>query len=152
MENGRAAYRSHPDREARLALFWRIVIVLAGVVLIWLALDWIAQASGPAPEDRLAHAVRAVLATVLAVPFVLLVRRYLDRRPWRTLGLASAATAWRQFLPGMVLWCGAAGLGLLLALASGIEIRFGEPPNRDLILLAIGLPFLVFFYEACPRN
>lgn len=138
--------------EDRIALVWRIAIVLIGVVLIWRGIALLAPASGPAPADRAGHALRAILATAIGVPFILLARRYLDRRPRRTLGLTSPRIALRQFLLGVLIWCGAAGLGLLLALASGIEISIGGPTNRELMLLAIGLPFLVFLYEALPEE
>lgn len=145
--------------ETRLALVWRIVAVFVAVVLIWRGLGWLTQTFGPpAPDqfgqnDRQGHATRAILATVLTVPLIWLARRYLDRRPWESLGVATMYTAWRQMLAGMGLWFAAAALGAVVALTiGGVQVDITGPLSRELLLLAVGLPVLVFLYEALPEE
>ncbi len=148
-----------PVEDDRPALLWRIMIVFAGVVLIWRGLGWLAEAFGPPEQDsfgqadRVGHAVRAVLATALTLPLVWLARRYLDRRSWETLGFATARGAWRQVFAGMALWSASAAVGALVALTiGGVRIETHGPPSRELVFLAIGLPALVFLYEALPEE
>lgn len=143
----------------RPGLFWRIAIVFVTAVLVWRGFSWLAETFGPpqqdhlGQDDRLGHATRAILATVVTLPLIWLARRYLDRRPWDTLGLATPRLAWRQMLAGMALWFVAAGIGLLVALTvAGVRISSSGSPSRELTLLALGLPVLVFLYEALPEE
>lgn len=132
---------------------WRIALVLVAATLIWLAVgDGIGRFFGPAGEDRLGHAVRAVLTSALVVPLILLARRSLDRRPWAGLGLTPLGLDWRPLLFGAMFWVLAAGLGLAVTLALGwARIDVGRP-DAGIVLLALGLPALVLLYEALPEE
>lgn len=102
--------------------------------------------------DRLGHAVRAILVCGLVVSVVILARSYFDRRPWEGLRLTSLCVGWRPLLFGIGFWLVAAGTGLVVALAFGWTSASLEAPGVGLLLLALYLPLLVFFYEALPEE
>ncbi len=132
---------------------WRILAVFVAVSLVWLL---VVQGSdlffGTAYEDRVGHAVRAVLVCALAVPVVVLARRYLDRRSWEGLRLTPLRDGWRPLLFGMAFWLVAAGAGLATTIALGWASISFATPSGDLLLLALYLPVLVFLYEALPEE
>ncbi|MEV4659412.1 CPBP family intramembrane glutamic endopeptidase [Micromonospora sp. NPDC049301] len=138
------------SRDARLALHWRILIVFAGTVLVWLFLY-----QGPLlgrDYDRPTHVARAVLTTLLVVPLVVVARRLLDRRPWTGLGLPSLRTGWRHLLLGMACWLVPAALGFALCLGFGwVEVSVRTSP-ADALRVAALLVVLVFLYEALPEE
>ncbi|WP_232665233.1 CPBP family intramembrane glutamic endopeptidase [Pseudonocardia sp. TRM90224] len=135
----------------RPALGWRIAAVFVGVVAIWLlVIKGLDPFFGPAYEDRLGHAVRAVLVAVLAVPLVLLARRHLDRRPIAGLGLAGPRL--RPLLFGMACWAVPAALGILVSTLAGWgSITIGALDAPTLVLI-VALPVLVVLYEALPEE
>jgi len=130
----------------------RVALVVAAAIVIWLAVYATGRFFGPAAEDRLGHALRAVLTTALVVPLVLIARRRLDRRPLAGLGLAPPGAAWRPFLAGAGFWLAAAGLGLAATLGLGWARIDRSPPTTGILLLALALPVLVFLYEALPEE
>ena len=134
-------------------LFWRTVVVFVAVVLVWLFVaQGLGSLFGPAPSDRVGHAVRALLTSALVVPLIYLARRYLDRRPWEGLRLTSLRVGWRWLLFGVTFWLVAAGLGLVATLALGwARISLGVP-STGMLLLVLYLPVLVFLYEALPEE
>ncbi|MDP9847041.1 CPBP family intramembrane glutamic endopeptidase [Streptosporangium lutulentum] len=134
----------------RLALLWRILIVFAATVLLWLFV----YRGIPLGHDydRLTHAVRAVLTTVLVVPMVVAARRLLDRRPWTGLGLPSLRTGRRRLLLGMACWFVPAAIGFALCLGFGwVEISL-RTSVADALQVAALLVVLVFLYEALPEE
>lgn len=144
--------RNHKD-ESRPTLFWRTAIVFIVVVLIWLVVgEGLGSLSGSAYADRVGHAIRAVVTSVLVVPLIFFGRRYLDRRPWKGLHLISLRVGWRSALFGAAFWLVAAGLGAMVTLTLGwARIDVGAP-SVEIILLALYLPVLVFLYEAFPEE
>ncbi|MGW5363215.1 CPBP family intramembrane glutamic endopeptidase [Actinopolymorpha pittospori] len=136
--------------DSRPALPFRILIVFVAAVLLWLFV----YHGTPLGQDydRLTHAARAVLTTVLVVPMVVLARRLLDRRPWAGLGLPSLRTGWRHLLLGMACWAVPAALGFALCLGFGwVEIGLGASVGEVLQTAAL-LVVLVFLYEALPEE
>ncbi|MEU5906814.1 type II CAAX endopeptidase family protein [Micromonospora sp. NPDC047527] len=136
--------------EPRLALPWRIVVVFAGTVLVWLFLYHDALLGRD--YDRVTHVARAVLTTALVVPLVVLARRLLDRRPWAGIGLPSLRAGWRRLLLGMVCWLVPAAIGFALCLGLGwvqISVRTSV---GDALRVAALLVVLVFLYEALPEE
>ncbi|MGW0216279.1 CPBP family intramembrane glutamic endopeptidase [Micromonospora chokoriensis] len=132
----------------RLALPWRILAVAAGAVLVWLSV----QALLDRDYDRTAHAVGAVLTTLLVVPLVVVARRLLDRRPWAGLGLPSLREGWRRLLLGMACWLVPAGVGFALCLGLGwVEISVRTSVG-DVLRVAALLVVLVFLKEALPEE
>ncbi|MGW0594235.1 CPBP family intramembrane glutamic endopeptidase [Streptosporangium sp. NPDC002607] len=102
--------------------------------------------------DRLTHAARAVLTTVLIVPMVVAARRLLDRRPWTGLGLPSLRAGWRRLLLGMVCWLIPAAIGFALCLGFGwVEISLRTSAADALRVTAL-LVVLVVLYEALPEE
>ncbi|MGQ5264833.1 lysostaphin resistance A-like protein [Micromonospora sp. ZYX-F-536] len=134
----------------RLALHWRILIVFAGTVLVWLFLY-----HGALPgrdHDRPTHVARAILTTVLVVPLVVAARRLLDRRGWTGLGLPSLRAGWRRLLLGMACWLVPAAIGFALCLGLGwVEISLRTSAS-DAVRVAALLLVLVLLYEALPEE
>lgn len=139
--------------DARVGLLWRIVIVFLAASFVWVMIVGGLNAFfGPAYSDRVGHAVRAILIFVLAVPLVVLARRYLDRRSLEELRVTSLRAGWRPLLFGMAFWLIAAGTGLAVTLALGWVRVFVGTPSAGVVLLALYLPLLVFLYEAFPEE
>lgn len=102
--------------------------------------------------DRLGHGVNAALATALAVPTIVLARRFLDKRPLAGLGLPPLRTGWRSLLIGMGCYLIPAGIGLVAVLAGGwVEISL-DTSIANLVALCLSLVVLVFLYEALPEE
>ena len=138
---------------ARPNLFWRVAIVFVAVIVIWLfVIEGLGSFFGPAYSDRVGHFVRAVAISALVVPLILLARRHLDRRPWAGLRLTSLRVGWRPALFSAIFWLVTAGLGLTLTLALGWARIAVSTPDAGIVLLALYLPLLVFFYEALPEE
>jgi membrane protease YdiL (CAAX protease family) len=129
-------------------LLLRLGAVFAAACLIWIAVYTALAPLGEVHTNRLGHAARALVTVALTVPMVVLARRYLDRRPWRGMGL----TCPRWALVGGACWLAAAALGTTLTLGLGwATVAAGTWPTPTL-LLAIYLPVLVFLFEALPEE
>lgn len=96
-------------------LVWRIVIVFVAAMVIWLLVSQLTRVVFGPDYSRVGHIVLAVGASMLALPTVVLARRYLDRRPWAGLRLTGPRDGWRQLVLGMVCYLIPAGLGLAAA-------------------------------------
>jgi membrane protease YdiL (CAAX protease family) len=129
----------------------RVVLVLVAAWLIWtFVIHGLAPLLGMDPHaDRTGHAVRAVLTALLAVPVVLLARRYLDRRPLAGLGLEHPG---RGLALGAGLWVVLAALGTAVTLGLGWATVTTGPFPASTALLALYLPVLVLLYEALPEE
>lgn len=144
--------RSGTDDERRLGLLRRIAVVFVAVTLIWLLIVYVNQLSFGSGYDRLGHGVNAVLATALAVPTIVLARRFLDERPLAGLGLPPLRTGWRSLLIGMGCYLIPAGIGLVAVLAGGwVEISL-DTSLANLVTVFFSLVVLVFLYEALPEE
>ncbi|MGC0142697.1 lysostaphin resistance A-like protein [Pseudactinotalea sp. Z1732] len=136
----------------RAPLVVRIGLVLATGVGIWALMSWLTanlyggQLSIPV---RLAN---AALISGLAIPMVILARRYLDRRAWSGIGLGVSARAWRPFLIGVVAFLVPSALGLGIALGAGWLSLQAHVPVAHILAWAVLLVVLVFFFEALPEE
>jgi membrane protease YdiL (CAAX protease family) len=133
---------------SRPYLLVRVAAVFAAACLVWIAMYTALAPLGDSHANRLGHAARAVLTVALAVPMVVLARRFLDRRPWRGLGL----TAPRWALAGAAFWLVAAVVGTAVALGLGWAGVTAGPWDTRTLLLALYLPALVFLFEALPEE
>ncbi|WP_030491098.1 CPBP family intramembrane glutamic endopeptidase [Micromonospora chokoriensis] len=132
----------------RLALPWRILVVVVGAVLVWLVLGALLDRD----YDRPTHAVGAILTTAVVVPLVVVARRFLDRRPWAGLGLPSLRAGWRRLLLGAACWLVPAAAGFALCLGLGwVEISVRTSVG-DVLRVAALLIVLVFLKEALPEE
>lgn len=144
--------RSGANDERRLGLFRRIAVVFVAVTLIWLLIVYVNQLSFGPGYARLGHGVNAVLATALAVPTIVLARRFLDKRPLAGLGLPPLRTGWRSLLIGMGCYLIPAGIGLVAVLSVGwVEISL-DTSIANLVAVFFSLVVLVFLYEALPEE
>ncbi|WP_191089862.1 CPBP family intramembrane glutamic endopeptidase [Nesterenkonia ebinurensis] len=151
MDNSPAHDESQADhRVGSLAL--RLVLITTGTLLIWLGVTRLTTVLWGAEMSLLQHIANAVGVFSLAVPMVLVINRYLDRRPVSALGLHAEKRAWRDFLYGALTWLIPAGLGLTVALMFGwVEIRI-DSSIAELIGVILLLILLVFVYEAFPEE
>ncbi len=134
---------------SRPYLLVRVAAVFAAACLVWITVSIALAPLGDAHGNRLGHAARAVLTVALAVPVVVLARRFLDRRPWRGLGL----TAPRWALAGAACWLVPAALGTAVVLGLGwAQVTAAGPWETRTLLLALYLPALVFLFEALPEE
>ncbi|MGV0685454.1 CPBP family intramembrane glutamic endopeptidase [Mycolicibacterium thermoresistibile] len=145
-ENGNA--RASSDVRTALILGG----VFGGVVAIWLLLDHGVAAVLGEDHSRTAHVVRALGATVLTVPLVVVARRRLDRRGWSGLGLTPLREGWRPLLLGIGWWAVPAAVATVgVVAAGGAQLRVQEPIGNVLAGLA-ALTVLVLLYEALPEE
>lgn len=133
-------------------LFVRVLIMFVAAALIWLVIKGATEAAFGVEYSRASHIVRAVLATLLTVPAVMLLRRVLDRRPWETLGLRSLGSDWRPFLTGAAFWMfPAAAAGITVVALGWTEVTLRTSVG-EMLLTAVSLVPLVFLYEALPEE
>lgn len=140
------------ENQPRLHLAWRVGIVFTLATLIWLLIGAIAHARFGADYDRTAHVMRAVLASLLAIPLVVGARRWLDRRPWEGLGLTGLRAGLRPLLVGMLCWVIPAAVGIVACLALGWTTITPLASAGEILALTAGLFVLVFIYEALPEE
>jgi len=133
---------------SRPHLLLRVAAVFAAACVIWIVVYTALAPLGDPHANRLGHAARALLTAALAVPMVVLARRFLDQRPWRGLGL----TAPRWALAGAAYWLATAALGTAVTLGLGWADVTAGPWETRTLLLALYLPALVFLFEALPEE
>ncbi|WP_433558418.1 lysostaphin resistance A-like protein [Pseudonocardia xinjiangensis] len=141
-------------RSWRPPLAVRTVVVLGAATLVWVAVDaGLDPFFGNPPDDRLGHALRAVLTAVLAVPLVVLARRHLDARPWAGLALTPLRSGGlRSLLSGAAFWLGAAAVGTAVTIAAGGATIAVVDIDAQALLVALYLPVLVLLFEALPEE
>lgn len=124
---------------------------MTGTVLIWLLAVWLNDVL----FEELTVPVRllnAAMTTGLAVPLVVLARRYLDRRPWSGLALQPLRRAGRPFLVGVGAFLVPSLLGVWVAVLTGwVDLETTVPVAQVLGWAAL-LVVLVFFLEALPEE
>jgi membrane protease YdiL (CAAX protease family) len=142
----------HAPTLRRSPLVVRILVVFVGTVAVWALMRWL---NDTVLTDGLTIPVRLINATLisgLAIPLVILARRYLDRRPWGGLGLDPLRRAGRPFFVGVVAFLVPSTLGLTAALLTGwVDLR-PQVPWATILGWAALLIVLVFFFEALPEE
>ncbi|MBF6351278.1 CPBP family intramembrane metalloprotease [Nocardia flavorosea] len=129
-----------------------IFVVLTAVAMWWIFLiDGVGALMVP-EYTRGAHIVRALGATLFAVPLIALALRYPVRRSWADIGLERAGAGLRQFAAGAGYWLVPAATVLAVAVAAGwteITVRASAVETAGVLL---GLTVLVLLYEAIPEE
>lgn len=136
----------------RAPLVVRIGLVLAAGVGIWALMSWLTANLYGGQLTIPVRLANAALISGLAIPMVILARRYLDRRSWSGIGLGMSARAWRPFLIGVLAFLAPSALGLLIALATGWLSLQAHVPMAHILGWAALLVVLVFFFEALPEE
>lgn len=138
--------------DRRLALPWRIAIVLAGAVVVWgsiIVLTLVIFNGGLTVESRL---FTAIGVGVLAVALIVAARRWLDRRPFAGLGLPLSRAAVRPFLVGLLAFSAPSLAGLWIAVSAGwVSVKTLAPTAEVVGMLAL-IVFTVLVYEAVPEE
>lgn len=139
-----------PGRRPGLPL--RLGAVLAGTLLVWLAMGWLSTNVFDALPDPGTHIANAVFVSMLAVPMVIAARRYLDQRSWSGLRLTGLRAGWWPLLVGAVAWLAPAAAGTTVAVAAGWVQVTVRATATELILAVLLLLVLVFVFEALPEE
>ncbi|MDL5350336.1 type II CAAX endopeptidase family protein [Microbacterium sp. zg-YB36] len=136
----------------RVGTAWRIALVLVGTGAIWTLMVWVGASVFGGEVTRASRIVNALLIFCLAVPMVVVARRFLDQRPWAGLDLQGRASGWRHFLIGVASFLLPSAIGLSVALLAGwLQITSVVPPIE--LILAIGFTVLtVLLLEAIPEE
>ena len=146
--------RSTPQREsvALASPALRLAVSTAGTLFVWLGVTQLSTALWGTEMSLQKHITNAVGTVALAVPLVLVLCRYVDRRPVSSLGLHGGRRACRDVLFGALTWLVPAAVGLAAGLSSGwLEIRL-ESSVAELVGAILLLVLLVFTYEAFPEE
>ena len=126
--------------DGRLNLFWRVILyLLSWWVVFFMA---IVVATGVAAllhwSDSGKNAVTAVVGAALLLVWTWVYRRWIDRRPWRGIGLTAPSRGVPMmaagFLAGLVL----VGVWFLIDLALGWVRVVGDEPATSGLPLALG--------------
>lgn len=121
-------------------------------VVIWRAVVYATQPLFDEGYSPIRHWILACLISALVVPTVIWARRYLDRRPWKDLGLTPFRSGVKPLLIGMACWLVPAALGVGLCIGLGwVGIRF-QATFLETGLALLRLLLLVFLYEALPEE
>lgn len=138
--------------ERRPPLVVRVAVVTVAALLIWRLMAWVSSLFPGGELSTLNHAVNALVVFVLALPMVWLARRYLDRRPWRGLGLTLDRGQWRPFLVGAASWALPGFAGIALCVAMGWSAFGPSAPGADAVAGLLLLAVLVLVFEAVPEE
>lgn len=98
------------------------------------------------------HVARTVSTTLLVVPLVLVVFRYIDDQPISALGLGPSRQAGRAFLAGAVSWFAPFVVALILFQWTGWASIELTAPVMEVVAFIPLLVLLVFLYEALPEE
>lgn len=138
--------------ERRVPLVARLAIVLLGAAVIWGAIVAIGLAGDDAERPIGTRVLTAAIAGVGGVSLVVLVRRYVDRRPFSGLLLPLSRRAWVPLTVGISAFMVPALAGLAVGVATGaitISLRVSTPEAIGIILLLV---VSVFVLEALPEE
>lgn len=137
---------------SRTPLVVRIALVFAATLGIWALMSWLNTTIYDGDVTIPVRVANAALISALAIPMVILARRYLDRRPWDGIGLPLARQAWRPFLIGVLAFLLPSALGLGVALVTGWVSVQAHAPLTHILGWAALLIVVVFFFEALPEE
>ena len=127
-------------------------VVAAAVTGIYLCLNHGVDAISGSDYTRPAHILRAIAATGLTVPLIVVARRKLDREAWSGLRLTSLARGWRPFFFGVACWAVPAAAAAFVVLAlDHAQVEF-TVSGSEVATSVCGLVVLVFLYEALPEE
>lgn len=138
--------------QERPNVVWRIGIVLLGTAAIWSLMIWVGLTVFDRTISPLSRLVSAVIVFGLAVPMIVLARKYLDRGPWSTLRVQVGRTASRPFLIGVTSFLVPSALGLTVALSAGWVSVTIRVPWWELIASTAFLIVMVLLFEAIPEE
>lgn len=130
----------------------RAGIVFVALTVIWLILHAVRGAFFGPDYTLPGHIVSAVLATLLAVPMVVLARRRLDGGTLEGLGLPLSRAAVKPFVVGVLAFLLPCALGLAVVLGFGWASVTPIAPAWEILAFIPLLIVLVFLYEALPEE
>ncbi|WP_081706504.1 CPBP family intramembrane glutamic endopeptidase [Nocardia sp. CNY236] len=136
----------------RAAVSAGIVLVFAAITSWWLVLTHGVDAVTGTEYTRGGHIVRAVGATLFAIPLTALVLRFPVPLRWSDLGLTGWRIGWKQFGFGAACWAVPALLTLSISVAAGWTEVTVRAPAAEIAVVLLGLTALVLLYEAIPEE
>lgn len=138
--------------EQRLGTPARIGIVIAGTVAIWSLMASVSARVFGGDVGTVSRIVCALIVFGLAVPMIILARRFLDRRPWSSLQLPGWRRAWGPLLVGVLSFLLPASVGVGIALLAG-WVRVTTTVSPSAVAAAIAFTVLtVLLLEAVPEE
>lgn len=132
-----------------------VAIVWVAMVAIWLLLPALRNLFWGTSMDGYTlggHVMSAILATVIAVPMVIVARRRLDGETVASLGFRLDTAAIRQFLIGAIAFLVPSALGFAVVLGLGWTVITPLAPRGEILAFIPLLVLLVFIYEALPEE
>ncbi|WP_421951764.1 CPBP family intramembrane glutamic endopeptidase [Pelagibacterium sp.] len=135
--------------------YLRVGIVWLAMVAIWLLLGTLRDLIWGTGHDGYSfggHVASAILATVLAVPVIVVARRVLDGGSVAGLGLQLSLAAIPAFLIGALAFLVPSALGFAIVLGLGWAEATPLAPIGEIVLFIPVLAVLVFLYEALPEE
>lgn len=136
----------------RLPLALRLGFIVVASLAIWIGIPRMTAAWWGGEMSLPRHMAHALGVVLLAVPLVVLTRRYIDRRSLTGLGLHSGVRALRDAAYGLIIWLLPASLGLTTAWLLGwVEVQIHDSLGT-VVFAVVLLIVLVFLYEAFPEE
>lgn len=136
----------------RVGTGWRVTVVLAATIVIWGLMVWLSTAvwgDEVGPARRISSALFVI---ALTVPMIVVVRRFLDRRPWSTLRLQTGPSLWRPLLVGVGSFVIPSAIGLGVASAAG-WVRITTDLSPATLVGAVAFTVVtVLLLEAIPEE
>lgn len=135
--------------------YLRVGLVWVAMVAIWLLLFLLREViwgTGPGGYSIGGHVTSAVLASLLAVPMVVVARRVLDGETVKSLGLDLSLSAVWYFMSGALAFLLPSALGFAIVIGMGWTSVTPIAPIAEIALFVPALIGLVFIYEALPEE
>lgn len=135
--------------------YLRVGLVWVAMVAIWLLLFFVRDViwgADPGGYSIGGHVTSAVLASLLAVPTVVVARRVLDGETVPSLGFDLSPSAVRHFVIGALAFLLPSALGFAIVIGMGWASVSPIAPIAEIALFVPALIVLVFIYEALPEE
>lgn len=152
MHSSRRAALSSTSAEPRLPLALRVITIVILASAIWLLVLSMDSALFHGKVTVGTRLLNAVTVFALAVALVLAMTRFVDRRPFESLGLSFTTMAWRPLIVGALMFLLPSAAGLALArLVGAATVQLTEPVWYVLSSVALTC-VTVLIYEAIPEE
>ena len=133
-------------------IFWRIAIIFGGATGLWLFMLRFNEMQPDAGYNPFIHLISALFIFVLASALVVLVHKFLDRRPWSERQFLRKAGGCKSFILGISCWLIPAAAGVLLSVMSGWTHISLQAPISTVVWKLLFLIAVVFLMEAFPEE
>lgn len=130
----------------------RVAIVWLAMLAIWVAMTLVRHWWHGEGYTLGGHIQNAMLTTLVAVPAIVVARRWLDGRTIAGLGLELSAAAVKPFAVGALSFLLPSAIGFAVVVGFGWVSITPAVPLREVLAFLPLLVALVFLYEALPEE